>query len=61
MLMAALSGDEQRIIFSKLCNVLDPRAAVAFGSVSRELRALTLAERQQLYDRVGILYIEKAE
>ena len=48
MLMAALSGDEQRIIFSKLCNVLDPRAAVAFGSASSELRALTQAERQQL-------------
>ena len=48
MLMAALSGDEQRIIFSKLCNVLDPRAAVAFGSASKELWTLTQAPRQQL-------------
>jgi hypothetical protein len=47
-MMAALRGDEQRIIFSQLCNVLDPRAAVAFGSASSELRALTQADRQQL-------------
>ena len=44
----SLSGDAQRIIFSKLCNVLDPRVAVAFSSVTSELRALTQAERQQL-------------
>ena len=29
MALAALSGDEQRIIFSRLCNVLDPGVAVA--------------------------------
>ena len=46
MALAALSGDEQCIIFVQLCNVLDPGVAVAFGSASRELRALTQAERQ---------------
>ena len=29
MALAALSGDEQCIIFSQLCNVLDPGVAVA--------------------------------
>ena len=48
MALAALSGDEQCIIFSQLCNVLDARVAVAFGSTSSELRALTYAQRQQL-------------
>jgi hypothetical protein len=48
MALAALSGDEQCIIFSQLCNVLDPRVAVAFSSASSELRALTQAPRQQL-------------
>jgi len=40
---AALSGDEQCIIFSQLCNVLDPGIAVAFSSTSNELWALTPA------------------
>ena len=48
MALAALSGDEQCIIFSQLCNVLDPGVAVAFGSASKELQALTQAPRQQL-------------
>jgi hypothetical protein len=48
MALAALSGDEQCIIFSQLCNVLDTRVAVAFGSTSSELWALTQAQRQQL-------------
>ena len=48
MALAALSGDEQCIIFSQLCNVLDPGVAVAFGSASSELWALTQAPRQQL-------------
>eukprot|EP00964_Phaeocystis_antarctica_P084379 scaffold53131_cov48-Phaeocystis_antarctica.AAC.1 len=48
MALAALSGDEQRIIFSQLCNVLDPGIAVNFGSASSELRALTQAQQQQL-------------
>ena len=29
MALAALSGDEQRVIFVQLCNVLDPGVAVA--------------------------------
>ena len=29
MALAALSGDEQLVIFSRLCNVLDPGVAVA--------------------------------
>jgi hypothetical protein len=48
MALAALSGDEQCIIFGQLCNVLDTRIAVAFSSTSSELRALTQAPRQQL-------------
>ena len=48
MALAALSGDEQCIIFVQLCNVLDPGVAVAFGSASSELWELTQAPRQQL-------------
>ena len=48
MALATLSGDEQCIIFSQLCNVLDPGVAVAFGSINSELRALTPALLQQL-------------
>ena len=48
MALAALSGDEQCIIFCQLCNVLDTRVAVAFSSASSELQALTQAQRQQL-------------
>ena len=48
MALAALSGDAQCIIFCQLCNTLDPGVAVAFGSISSELRALTPALLQQL-------------
>ena len=48
MALATLSGDEQCIVFVQLCNTLDPGYAVAFGSASSELRAVTQAERQQL-------------
>ena len=48
MALAALSGDEQLVIFVQLCNVLDPGVAVAFSSASNELRELTQAPRQQL-------------
>ena len=48
MALSKLSGDEQCIIFSQLCNTLDPGVAVAFGSISNELRALTPALLQQL-------------
>ena len=48
MALAALSGDEQCIIFVQLCNTLDPGIAVAFGSINSELRALTPALLQQL-------------
>jgi len=41
MALAALSGDEQCIIFSQLCNPLEAGVAVAFSSTSSELRALT--------------------
>ena len=41
MALAALSGDEQRIIFGQLCNTLDPGIAVALSSVSHELRTAT--------------------
>ena len=48
MALAQLSGDAQRIIFSQLCNPLDPGVAVAFSSTSSELRELTRAPRKQL-------------
>ena len=57
MALSKLSGDVQRIIFRKLCNVaeisdtrllLNPGDAVAFSSASSELRALTKAELLQL-------------
>ena len=48
MALSKLSGDEQGIIFSQLCNVLDPSVAVYFGSTSSELRELTQALLQQL-------------
>ena len=44
LLLPDLSG----VIFSQLCNTLDPSAAVAFSSASSELWALTDAQRQQL-------------
>eukprot|EP00964_Phaeocystis_antarctica_P129974 scaffold93792_cov60-Phaeocystis_antarctica.AAC.1 len=48
MALAALSGDEQRILFVQLCNVLEPRTAVALSSVSSELRTATQALLPQL-------------
>ena len=48
MALSKLSGDEQCVIFSQLCNVLEPSVAVAFGSTNSELRALTQALQQQL-------------
>ena len=57
MALSKLSGDVQRIIFRKLCNVAEigdtrlllyPGDAVAFSSASSELRALTKAELLQL-------------
>ena len=48
MALSKLSEDQHRTIFSTLCNVLEPRAAVDFSSVSPELWALTQALRQQL-------------
>ena len=48
MALSKLSEDQHRTIFSKLCNVLEPRIAVDFSCVSPELWALTQALRQQL-------------
>ena len=48
MAFAALGEDVQRILCVQLCNVLEPRLAVALSSVSRELREATQAQRQQL-------------
>ena len=48
MALSKLSGDEQGIIFSQLCNVLDPRVAVDFSSTGHELHELTQPLRQQL-------------
>ena len=48
MALVALSGDEQRILFTQLCNVLDPGLAVALSSVSHELWTATQALLPQL-------------
>ena len=48
MALSKLSPDEQGIVFSKLCNVLDPGIAVALSSVSREMRVATLSLLKQL-------------
>ena len=57
MRLSKLSGDLQRIIFRKLCNIAEigdtllllyPGDAVAFSSTSSELRALTKAELLEL-------------
>ena len=48
MAVSKLSGDEAGIIFTQLCNVFDPRVAVAFSSASSGLREPTLALQQQL-------------
>ena len=48
MALAALSGDEQRILFTQLCNVLEPRLAVYLSSASNELRTAMQVLLQQL-------------
>ena len=48
MPLSKLSGDAQGIVFTQLCNVLDPGVAVALSSVSNELRTATLALQLQL-------------
>eukprot|EP00964_Phaeocystis_antarctica_P069786 scaffold42455_cov59-Phaeocystis_antarctica.AAC.1 len=48
MALSKLSGDEQRIVFTQLCNVLEPRLAVYLSSASNELRTATQALLQQL-------------
>eukprot|EP00964_Phaeocystis_antarctica_P061571 scaffold36809_cov56-Phaeocystis_antarctica.AAC.5 len=48
MALSKLSGDEQRILFVRLCNVLEPRTAVYLSSASNELRTATEALLQQL-------------
>ena len=63
MALAALSGDEQRIIFSRLCNLLDPGFAVAFSSANSEMWTLTQAEREQLqadYEAAAALGLKAA-
>ena len=48
MALSKLSGDEAGVVFTQLCNVLEPRDAVDFSSVSNELRTATQALLQQL-------------
>ena len=48
MALASLCEDEQRIVFTQICNVLDPGIAVALSSVSNELRTATQALLPQL-------------
>ena len=48
MALSKLSGDEQRILFTQLCNVLEPRLAVFLSSASHGLGEPTQALLQQL-------------
>ena len=48
MALTALSEDGQRIVFTQLCNVLEPHLAVALSGASHGLWASTQALRQQL-------------
>ena len=48
MALSKLSGDEQRILFTQLCNVLEPRTAVYLSSANNELRTATQALLPQL-------------
>ena len=48
MALSKLSGDEAGIVFSQLCNVLEPGVAVALSSASIELRTATQALLPQL-------------
>eukprot|EP00964_Phaeocystis_antarctica_P127589 scaffold91260_cov63-Phaeocystis_antarctica.AAC.1 len=48
MALFALSGDEQRILFTQLCNVLEPRYAVYLCSASTWLQEPTQALLQEL-------------
>ena len=48
MSLSAMSGDEGGMIFSQLCDALEPRIAVAFSSVSHGMRESTQAQRLQL-------------
>ena len=48
VLLSALSGDVAGIVFTHLCNALEPRDAVAFSSASRWLWEPTQALRGQL-------------
>eukprot|EP00964_Phaeocystis_antarctica_P087109 scaffold55232_cov63-Phaeocystis_antarctica.AAC.2 len=48
MALSKLSGDEAGMVLAQLCNTFKPRDAVAFSSVSRDLRASTQAPLQQL-------------
>ena len=48
MALSKLSGDEQCIILTELCNPLDPGIAVALSSINTELRTATRAPLQQL-------------
>ena len=54
MALAALSGDEQRIRFTQLCNVLEPCVAVHPSSVSSELQTATEALLRQLRTDHGV-------
>ena len=48
MALSKLSGDEACIVFTQLCNALDPRLALDLSSASHELWELTQPLRQQL-------------
>ena len=48
MALSKLSGDEQCIIWTELCNPLDPGIAMALSSTNNELRTATRVPLQQL-------------
>ena len=46
--LSVLSDDELELVFKGICNPFDPRVAMAFGTVSRWMYAITQVARQQL-------------
>ena len=58
MALCALSGDELDIVLSRLFDPFNPFPAVHCGSITRELRKLTQALRQQLKaEHIAALYL----
>ena len=51
MALSKLSGDEQGIVLGQLINALEPRLAMYFSSVNKELRALLQRSRAAAWSK----------